>query len=78
MRHGATSARPQDDATGAMDVDIDMGPLALPLPLSLARRLLSRDWRSSLSPWAVPPDVATRRQLSLSEYIDRQQTLQQA
>ncbi len=61
-----------------MDVDIDLSVLAMPPPPPLTRRLLSRDWRASLSPWAVPPDVATRRQLSLTEYIDRQNTLQQA
>ena len=68
----------QDDVTGAVDVDIDLSVLAMPPLPPLARRLLSRDWRASLSPWAVPPDVAARRQLSLTEYIDRQNTLQQA
>mmetsp|Transcript_12308 Transcript_12308/g.37037 ORF Transcript_12308/g.37037 Transcript_12308/m.37037 type:complete len:246 (+) Transcript_12308:101-838(+) len=62
----------QDDVTGAVDVDIDLAVLKIPPPPPLARRLLSRNWRASLSPWAEPPDVASRRQLSLAEYIDRQ------
>lgn len=66
----------RDDTTGAVDVDIDLAALDAPPPPPLARRLLGASWRASLSPYAVPADVGSRRQLTLADYM-RRQNLQQ-
>ncbi len=62
----------QDDATGLVELDIDLGVLSLPRAPPLATKLLGPDWRASLSRHARPPDVAHRHTLTLADYKQRQ------
>lgn len=67
------TATATENADGGVDLNIDISILnKVPKEIILARRILGPRWQQSLSPFAVPKDLASKKLLTLTDYKRRQ------